>query len=202
MLVIGLTGGIGSGKSAAAACFAKRNIPIIDTDQLSRDLTQPGTPALKAIADHFGSGFLLPAGTLDRTALRKHIFRQPEDRRWLEACLHPLIYQTVREAVASCTNAPYCIVVIPLLTEFPQNPLISRILVIDASPKTQLSRAKQRDTQAKETLSAILKSQSSREKRLQLADDVIYNEESLAALDQEVEKMHKFYLELSQHSKD
>jgi len=199
MLVVGLTGGIGSGKSTVAALFAQKNIPIIDTDHLSRELTQPESPALHAIIEHFGEDFLREDGTLDRTRLRKRIFDHEKDRRWLEKLLHPLILKAVHEQVASC-RAPYCIVVIPLLTESPPDPIIQRILVIDAHPETQISRAQKRDhhdPHAHINIPAIQKSQASRESRLKIADDIIQNEGNMADLEINVEKMHEMYLQIS-----
>lgn len=196
MLVVGLTGGIGSGKSTVTQLFAEKNIDIIDNDVLARELTLPGAPALKEIAALFGADILLPDGSLDRAKLRKIVFADDGKRRQLEQILHPMIRaETQRRAEAA--RSPYCIVVIPLLFETEPNPLIQRVLVVDAPEELQLSRTVARDSNSKEQVEAIIKTQISREKRLSLADDVIYNDGNIEGLVPQVEKLHELYLSLS-----
>lgn len=196
MLVIGLTGGIGSGKSTVASLFAELGVTVIDTDRLSREVTRPGTSGLSAIEAHFGADILKSDGTLDRPALRKKIFAEPNERIWLEKLLHPLIWEEAeRQIVAS--HSPYCIVVVPLLTEFAPHPLIQRVLVVDATPAEQLRRTRARDKDAAGHVPSILKSQSTREKRLQLADDVIVNDGRPEDLEIAVNRLHSEYLRMA-----
>jgi dephospho-CoA kinase len=196
MLVIGLTGGIGSGKTTVANLFAKLGVNIIDTDIISRDLTQPGQAALTQIAEHFGQSILSADGKLDRTQLRECIFKDPDQRAWLEQLLHPLIRTEMAKQVKAA-HSPYCIAVIPLLFETSPNPLITRTLVVDAPPELQLSRTQQRDNRPAEEVSSIIKSQMNREKRLSLADDVIINSSSLSELKEQVQSLHMYYLTLA-----
>lgn len=200
MLVIGLTGGIGSGKSTVANLFAAKHIPIIDTDQLSRDLTQSGQPALNKITEHFGDDILQKDGSLDRKKLRHIIFARESERKWLEKLLHPLIRAEMKKQIQA-HQAPYCIVVIPLLTENTPNPIIQRILVVDATETLQIQRVTQRDDLTPEMMTAILQSQSSREKRLAMADDVITNHGDLKDLEKQVDALHEKYLGLNRISK-
>jgi len=190
--VLGLTGGIGSGKTTVAALFSKRGIPIIDTDQLAREITEPGQPALKEIVDHFGVKILEQDHTLNRSKLRKIIFENPTERQWLEKLLHPLIRAQMQEKIQQYSS-PYCIVVIPLLFETTPNPLIKRVLVVDASPLQQVERTIARDQVSREHVEAILKTQLSREEKLKKADDIIYNDGDLKHLETQVEKLHKMY---------
>lgn len=200
MLVIGLTGGIGSGKSTVANLFAELGATIIDTDQLARDVTQPGQPALKKIAKHFGPEILLPDNSLNRSALRKIIFADDKNRRWLENLLHPLIRQEMERLISSATS-PYCIAVIPLLLETKPNPLIDRILVVDASEEQQIARAYNRDNVSRDDIAAIIKTQVSREHRIKAAHDVITNTGSLEELAHQVEKLHQLYLQEAKNKK-
>jgi dephospho-CoA kinase len=196
MLVVGLTGGIGSGKSTVARLFAEKNIKIIDTDQLARDLTQPENPALQHIVKLFGQDILLANGTLDRSKLRKMIFDDEEKRLQLEQLLHPLIRSEAKHQI-ELAQSPYCIVVIPLLFETAPNPLIQRILVIDATEALQLLRTASRDNISPDDVATILKTQVSREKRLSLADDIIYNDGKIEDLIPQVDKLHELYLSLA-----
>lgn len=197
MLVIGLTGGIGSGKSVVAKLFADKNIHVIDTDQLARDVAQPGKPALQQIVKKFGHDILLTDNTLDRAKLRSIVFADPEKRHWLEQLLHPLIRAEMKQQI-DASPSPYCIVVIPLLFETEPNPLIQRTLVVDATEEAQRTRAAARDKTTSENIQTILNTQISREKRLSLADDIIQNHGSFIDLARQVDKMHEFYLSLSE----
>ena len=196
MLIIGLTGGIGSGKSTVAHLFANLGVPIIDADIIAREITQPDQPAFAAIIKHFNECLLLPDGTLDRTALRKIIFKQPLERKWLENLLHPLIEHSIKKYIEGLT-APYCITVIPLLLEVSPYTFIDRILVIDAPENLQIERAMTRDSTDKTQIEAIMSTQINRQERLSKAQDIITNDGNLENLLPQVQKLHQFYLKLS-----
>ncbi|QIH10884.1 MULTISPECIES: dephospho-CoA kinase [unclassified Pseudomonas] len=192
---LGLTGGIGSGKSAAAQHFIDLGIHVIDADHAARWVVEPGRPALGQIAQHFGDGVLQADGQLDRAALRKLIFEEPEQRRWLEALLHPLIAEEIASHLARA-ESPYAILVSPLLVESGQARMTQRILVIDAPQQLQVERTLLRDQVSEQQVQAILKAQASREERLRHADDVLVNDRDRAWLNSEVERLHHFYLTL------
>ncbi|KFE56763.1 dephospho-CoA kinase [Pseudomonas syringae] len=193
--ILGLTGGIGSGKSAAAQCFIDLGIHVVDADHAARWVVEPGRPALPLIAEHFGPTVLQADGTLNRSALRGLIFENPEQRRWLEALLHPLIGKEIQRDLASA-HSPYAILVSPLLIESGQWKMTRRILVIDAPQQLQVERTMLRDNSSQEQVQAILKAQASREERLSRADDVLVNDRDHAWLKSEVERLHHFYLTL------
>lgn len=194
-LIVALTGGIGSGKSTVADLFAKYSVPIIDSDVIARELTELGKPAFLDIVDHFQEKILQSDGTLDRKKLRQVIFAHPEERRWLEALLHPLIRTEIERQLAKLPS-PYCIIVIPLLFEVKPYSFITRILVVDSPEHEQVKRVLERDNSSKEQAEAILKSQFNREQRIALAHDVINNDGTLADLVPQVEKLHQFYLNM------
>lgn len=194
--ILGLTGGIGSGKSAAAQCFADLGIHTVDADQAARWVVEPGRPALARIVEHFGADVLQASGELDRGALRKRIFEDTDQRLWLEALLHPLINQEVAEHLARA-ESPYAILVSPLLIESGQYRTVQRLLVIDAPQELQIERTLRRDGSSLEQIQAILKAQAKREDRLSHADDVLVNDRDHAWLNSEVERLHHFYLSLS-----
>ncbi|WP_339511503.1 dephospho-CoA kinase [Pseudomonas sp. RL_15y_Pfl2_60] len=193
--ILGLTGGIGSGKSAVAQCFIDLGVHLVDADQAARWVVEPGRPALKQITEHFGEAILQADGQLDRTALRKLIFQDAEQRRWLEALLHPLINQEIIQYLAQATS-PYAILVTPLLVETGQHALTQRVLVIDAPETLQIERTLMRDNTSLEQVQAILNAQATRQQRLQIADDVLVNDRDLIWLRSEVERLHTFYLTL------
>lgn len=195
MIVIGLTGSIGSGKSTVAHLFAERGVPIIDADVLAREVTEPHTPAYQAITTRFGSDILNDDGTLDRGSLREIIFKQPTERSWLEALLHPIILKRMQEEIAKL-HADYCIAVIPLLLETEAATFIQRILVVDIPEETQVERATLRDNATHEQIKAIINTQISRDHRLTRADDIITNAGSPAELAKQVEALHQKYLKL------
>jgi len=195
MLVIGLTGGIGSGKSTVADLFAKHGVPIIDADIIARDVTLPKQPAFEKISAHFGNDILQADGTLNRRKLRTLIFQHEDERRWLENLLHPLIMTKIKQQIDALT-APYCIAVIPLLFEIDPVEFIDRTLLIDTDEPLQVDRVIARDHTEKQQIEAILKSQASRPDRLAKAHDVITNNGTLADLNPEVEKLHQMYLNL------
>ena len=196
MLVIGLTGGIGSGKSTVAALFAQQGIEIVDADQLARKVVEPGTPALSQIAAHFGDQVLLPDGSLDRPLLRKLVFADPDQRRWLEQLLHPLIRQLLLTRLQACQSR-YCILESPLLLETSQAELVDRVLVVDVSEATQLQRALRRDGSDEATIRGIIDAQLPRESRLAKADDILDNDGDLEQLSPQVMRLHNAYLNLA-----
>ncbi|WP_137887290.1 dephospho-CoA kinase [Pseudomonas sp. 2FE] len=193
--ILGLTGGIGSGKSAAAQHFIELGVHTVDADHAARWVVEPGRPALAQIVAHFGEAVLQADGQLDRAALRARIFQHPEERRWLEALLHPLIGQEILSHLARA-ESPYAILVSPLLVESGQHQLTQRVLVVDAPEQLQLQRTMQRDQAPEAQVQAILKAQASREERLRHADDVLLNDRDLNWLQTEVERLHHFYLTL------
>jgi dephospho-CoA kinase len=170
-------------------------VHVVDADHAARWVVEPGRPALSSIAEHFGPGVLLADGQLDRAALRKLIFEVPEERRWLEALLHPLIAKEIAEHLAKA-QSPYAILVSPLLIESGQSAMTQRVLVIDAPEQLQIERTLQRDQTNEQQVQAILKAQSSRQDRVSHADDVVVNDRDLAWLHSEVERLHHFYLTL------
>ena len=192
---LGLTGGIGSGKSAAAQHFIDLGIHVVDADHAARWVVEPGRPALEQIARHFGGGVLQADGQLDRAALRQLIFEDPQQRRWLEALLHPLIAGEIASHLA-LAQSPYAILVSPLLVESGQAQMTQRILVIDAPQQLQIERTLLRDQVSEQQVQAILQAQASREERLRHADDVLVNDRDRAWLHSEVERLHHFYLTL------
>ncbi|MBX8521645.1 dephospho-CoA kinase [Pseudomonas cichorii] len=193
--ILGLTGGIGSGKSAAAQCFIDLGVHTVDADHVARWVVEPGRPALAQIAEHFGTEVLQASGELDRSALRARIFQHPEERRWLEALLHPLINQEIVSYLAQA-QSPYAILVSPLLIESGQYRMVQRVLVIDAPENLQIERTMQRDGSSQEQVQAILKVQAQREERLRHADNVLTNDRDPAWLKSEVERLHHFFLTL------
>ena len=197
-LIVGLTGGIGSGKTAVSDRFAALGVPVVDTDLISRQLVEPGQPLLKYIIREFGESYLDASGRLDRAALRRLIFSEPQARRKLESILHPAIRQEAERQLARM-QADYAVLVIPLLVEHGADYRLDRILVVDAPEARQIERVMQRDGASREAAKNILKSQASREQRLQLADDVIVNDADLPALNAAVDKLHAGYLQLARN---
>jgi dephospho-CoA kinase len=193
--ILGLTGGIGSGKSAVAQHFIDLGVHLIDADHAARWVVEPGRPALDKIVEHFGHDILQADGQLDRSALRGRIFVDTNERRWLEALLHPLIGQEITQHLARA-ESPYAILVSPLLVESNQHKLTQRILVVDAPEHLQMQRTMQRDQSSSEQVQAILKAQASREQRLSHAHDVLVNDRDLSWLQDEVQRLHRFYLTL------
>lgn len=193
---LGLTGGIGSGKSAVAEHFVELGVDLIDADQAARWVVEPGRPALAAIAEHFGEQVLQADGQLNRSALRERIFTEPAQRRWLESLLHPLIAQEVAQFLARA-QSPYAILVSPLLIESGQYKLTQRVLVVDVPKQLQIERTMRRDQLSVEQVQAILAVQATRTERLRHADDVLTNDRDLTWMRSEVERLHAFYLTLN-----
>ncbi|MFN2339475.1 MAG: dephospho-CoA kinase [Gammaproteobacteria bacterium] len=194
-LIIGLTGGIGSGKSTAAARFAERGVPVIDTDVIARELVAPGQPALEAIVAHFGTDLLDGEGCLRRERLRERVFANPAARQKLEALLHPRIRAESLRRIAAL-QTPYCIWVIPLLVESGARRDVDRVLLIECPEALQRQRVQNRGLDPA-TLDGILAAQASREQRRAMADDTIVNDGTPEALRQAVDECHAGYLDLA-----
>lgn len=196
--LIGLTGGIGSGKSTVAALFAKLGVRIIDTDELSRDLTRSGGAAIAEIRAAFGAEYIDAAGALDRDKMRARVFSNPAEKARLEAILHPAILDQVKHLAASATAAPYTIAVIPLLFQVSgYQDWLQRTLVVDCPEETQIARTMQRSGLSKPEVQAVMAQQTPRPQRLKLADDVIHNEGDLPALTEQVAQLHRHYLTIT-----
>ena len=196
MRLVGLTGGIASGKSAAADAFARRGITVVDTDRIARQVVEPGTPGLAALVREFGPDILDADGRLDRGRLRQQVFQDAAARRRLERLLHPLIREeALRQSRAA--PSPYAVLVVPLLVESGWDTLVDRVLVVDLPEAEQLRRLLRRDALDRATAEAMVAAQASRARRLQAADDVIENSGSQADLDRAVERLHRHYLELA-----
>lgn len=192
MLRIGLTGGIGSGKSTVAELFAAHGVPVIDADIIARELVAPGQPALTDIVATFGVDMLDDQGCLDRARLRERVFNSSQERLRLEAILHPRIRAEMTARVAAL-NTAYVVLVIPLLFEAAQTDLVDRVLVVDVPPALQRDRILARDQLPEQLLTAILAAQLDREHRLSRADDVIDNSGDRAALERQVDELHRRY---------
>ncbi|MEW6590785.1 MAG: dephospho-CoA kinase [Pseudomonadota bacterium] len=197
MFVIGLTGGIGSGKSTVADRFAALGVPVIDTDVIARRLTERGGEALDAIRAAFGESVMQPDGSLDRAALRRRVFVDADARRRLEAILHPRIRRAVGQALAAL-ETPYAIVVIPLLVETQgYRDVLDRVLVIDCPEALQVERVMARNGLSRAEVEAILAAQATRAERLAVADDVLPNTAAPDALGAAVDALHARYLALA-----
>jgi dephospho-CoA kinase len=196
-LVIGITGGIGSGKTAVSDRFKALGVTVVDADIASRVIVEPGRPALVAIAEHFGDDVIQADGSLDRAELRRRVFADPEERRWLERLTHPLINEHIREELEKA-ESPYAVLVSPLLAETGQSRFCHRILVVDVPEEVQVRRTMARDANDEAQVRKIIEAQASREQRLALADDVIVNDSSLEVLDEEVARLHQLYTEMAQ----
>jgi dephospho-CoA kinase len=197
-LIVGLTGGIGSGKTTVADLFARRGAALVDTDAIAHELTGPRGAAMAAIAAAFGAAVLLPDGGLDRAAMRAVVFSDRSARTRLEAILHPLIRQESEARCEAATNAPYVLLVVPLLVETGSyRQRADRVLVVDCDESVQITRVMARSGLAAEDVRAIMATQASRAERLAVADDVVLNEGGLEALLSQVEGLHLRYLDLA-----
>jgi dephospho-CoA kinase len=197
MLVIGLTGGIGCGKSSVARIFAALGAAVIDTDEIAHRLTAKGAPALAAIIEQFGSSYLLPDGNLDRARLRKQVFSDHATKEKLEKLLHPLIKQQV---ISEMTEAqgPYLVLVIPLFFETgAYRDLVDRVLVVDCDENQQISRTMSRSRLSADEVRAIIAQQAPREERIKQADDILFNRGDPADLEKHGEDLHRHYLSLA-----
>ena len=196
MFRVGLTGGIGSGKSAVTDLFAKLDVAVIDMDVLAREVVRPGQAALAEIKTVFGQDICNAQDELDRKRLRQIIFADAQKRKQLEAITHPRIRQRVEEIIAGLA-APYCIIVIPLLFESDRRDNLDRILVVDCDPEEQIRRTMQRDRIDADYVKRIIASQVDRQERLKGADDIISNNGNIDELAAQVKQLHHKYLELA-----
>jgi dephospho-CoA kinase len=199
MLTIGLTGGIASGKTTISELFAQLGIPVIDTDLISRRLLEINQPGYQAVVQHFGDDIILENREIDRTRLRRLVFTDSEEKKWLESVLHPAIYQKTRELIDRSKHADYILVVVPLLFEAGFRDLVDRTLVIDCSANIQITRLITRDKINRQLADNMLAQQSSNQARLKQADDVIKNN-SNQSLKSKVIELHQKYRELSASS--
>lgn len=198
--VVGLTGGIGSGKTAVSDRFHALGINIVDADIAARVVVEPGKPALQEIQKHFGAAIIQANGSLDRAILREKVFKDDQERKWLEQLLHPLINEEIRKKLAS-SSSPYTMLVSPLLIETGQSRYTQRILVVDVPLETQIERTMARDNNSEEQVRNIIKVQTSRQERVASADDIIVNDQDIDKLDQSVSELHAKYLELADQEK-
>lgn len=196
MLKVGLTGGIGCGKTTVTNLFRDHGIPIIDADQITRRLVEPGSDALRAIAARFGEAYLDSNGNLNRRALRQRIFEDPDAKKGLEAILHPRVRDEIQQRLATL-DAPYCLVVIPLLIESGMQDLVDRVLVVDCRPEQQTERVVARDGVPPEHVEAIMAAQLAQQQRLAAADDVIDNSGDLRGLEAQISELDARYRQLS-----
>ena len=196
MYIVGLTGGIGSGKSTVADHFSRLGIDIVNADLAARHIVEKGSHALSEIVNYFGQQALLKDGTLNRALLREIVFKHPDKRQWLEELLHPLIRAWIQEAIENSSSA-YTILESPLLLETDQHSLVNRILVIDVPVELQINRSMERDGNNKQQIEAIINTQIPRADRLKQADDIIDNSGSSEDLTEKVQKLHDTYLQLA-----
>ncbi len=196
-LIVGLTGGIGSGKSAASAWFEQQGITIVDADVVAREVVQVGSPVLQQLVACFGDWVLLENGELNRRALREHVFAHDEARQSLNQITHPAIRQSIINQLEQATS-PYIILVSPLLFESQQDELTSRTLLIDASLELQIQRASTRDGQSLEQIQSVIAAQMPREQKQQRADDIVLNDGELEHLYAQLRPLHLKYLALSE----
>ncbi|AJC50402.1 dephospho-CoA kinase [Coxiella endosymbiont of Amblyomma americanum] len=197
MLRIGLTGGIGSGKSTVAYYFTMLGVPIADADEIAREITISNKIVFRKIKTHFGKEILNEENSIDRPKLRRLIFKYSKKRRWLEHLLHPIIISVLKTKIRKI-NAPYCVLVMPLLTEtFHSINFLDRILVVDAPLSLQIQRIKMRNRFSDNQIRLILKSQSNSTERLSIADDIIVNDKTFSILWKMVFRLHCLYLKLA-----
>ncbi|EPE4837004.1 dephospho-CoA kinase [Yersinia enterocolitica] len=194
--IVALTGGIGSGKSTLANAFANLGVPLVDADIIARQMVEPGMPALMEIASRYGETILHTDGTLNRAALRKKIFSEPQEKAWLNSLLHPLIQQETQSQLANI-DEPYVLWVVPLLVENGLHHRANRVLVVDVAPEIQLARTMARDGITRQQAEDILASQVSRQQRLACADDIIDNSGDPIVIAPQVTLLHQQYLKLA-----
>lgn len=195
-LIVGLTGGIGSGKTAASDSFSRLGVPVVDADVIAREALQQGSPLLDEVIEHFGTNLLDASGQLERSALRAIIFEQPEAKHWLEDLIHPWVRQRIITALTHL-EAPYAILSSPLLLETGQDQLVDRVLVVDVPPTLQIERVHQRDQNSPELIRKIIQQQIDRSSRIAAADDLLDNSGDLPHLARQIESLHQHYLELA-----
>lgn len=204
MYIVGLTGGIGSGKSVVTDYFQNKGIDVIDADIIARQVVEPHSMALQKIAAHFGDHYILGDGNLNRAALRKTVFDNHNEKMWLENLLHPLIRSSIIEKIEqpdSLSAQPYQLLVSPLLLETDQHQLCHRVVVVDVTEGMQIERASARDNNDKEQIKKIIAAQMSRTERLAMADDIINNDGSLNELEETIDLLHTQYLSFAKEKK-
>ncbi len=194
MYIVGLTGGIGSGKSAASDIFEQLGITVVDADLVAREVVVQGSPALVEIAHHFGLDILLPDGNLNRARLREIVFNHPDEKAWLEELLHPIIRSQIIQQL-NASRSRYTILSSPLLIETDQHKLVHRVLLIDIPESLQIARTTQRDNVASEQVEKIMATQAKRDYKKGKADDIIVNDRDMAHLQDEVSRYHQIYLQ-------
>jgi len=197
--VVGITGGIGSGKSAVTSRLEQHGITVVDADVVAREVVEPGSPVLAAIAEHFGEHILQPNGALDRAALRKIVFETPAEREWLESVTHPAIREAIAAQLTAATS-PYVVLSSPLLLEAGQSAFAQHVVVVDVPEEVQLSRTCARDNNDEALVRNIMAAQLPRAERCARADEVIDNNASLEALQQRVDALHDRLLVLASAS--
>jgi len=197
MLIIGLTGGIGSGKSVASDKFKSLGVAVVDADVASRTVVEPGKPALKEIQDHFGSGIITAEGKLDRNKLREIIATDAKERKWLESVLHPKIGEQITKEISESTSV-YTLFVAPLLLETNSQEMCSRVVVVDVPKDVQIQRTAKRDKVSSNQVEQMVAAQMKREKRLEKADDVLLNNGTIEDLEKQVEELHKKYIQMAE----
>ena len=196
MRIVGLTGGIGSGKSTIVRLFADQGVHWVDADDVAREVVVPGTPALKAISEHFGKDILLDSGELNRAELRSWIFQDDTERQWLEQLLHPLIREAMLEQLKPQSyDLPYTLLVSPLLLETDQHTLVDRIVVVDVPIEVQIERTVSRDGNTPEQVQRIIDAQMSRDKRVGKADHIITNAGGVEDAKAQVAKLHAQFVD-------
>ncbi len=198
-IIVGLTGGIGSGKSEVSRRFEQLGITVVDADVVAREAVNIGSVALSNISGHFGQNILNADGSLNRAQLRSRIFENPNEKSWLENLLHPIIRKEIAAQLTQ-SRTPYTILSSPLLLETKQDELVNRILVVDATEDMQIKRASARDANNTDQIQKIMATQISRAERRKKADDIIENHGDLNELDVAVKKLHAFYLQLADQS--
>lgn len=197
MFSVGLTGGIASGKTTISDLFARRGVPVVDTDTISRRLLEPGELAFEQVCEHFGDDILDQDGKIDRRRLREIVFNQADEKTWLETMLHPLIFQRSHDAILANAKSEYVLVVVPLLFETNYQSLVDRILVVDCPTEQQIERLVKRDRIDEALARKMLAQQFTNAERVARAHDIIDNRSETADLESQVAALHDFYLELS-----
>jgi dephospho-CoA kinase len=196
MLTVGLTGGIGCGKTTVTNLFIALGVPVIDADDIAHQLIRPGQPALQCIVEQFGSDFLLANGELNRNKLRSHIYNNAHDKKKLEEIMHPLVFDKMKLELDKL-NVAYGILSIPLLFETDFQHSVDQVVVIDCDESTQIKRVRQRDNLSIKEVKSIMSSQCTRTFRIKNADEIIDNNGSLEALEQQVQTFHEKFLNIS-----
>ncbi len=197
MLKIGLTGGIGSGKSSATEIFKKLGIPVIDADVIAHQLTSPGTEALLEISEQLGDQFITSQGELNRKQLAHYVFDHPDEKMVLENILHPRVRDSINSKLQKLISSPYVILAVPLLLETNFTELVDRILVINAPENIRIQRVTSRDDRSTEEVKTIMEHQIDEKTRLEKADDILDNSGTLNELESLIEQLHRQYLQIS-----